>query len=110
MVGVGIPTEASYMEAVESAHELLLRLGRTGEWSADDLKHKRGRKWAAINMGLGVGTGNPPYNQASQGRDDIVDALLSSQALKRLAVHQSGTSSLAFSSTSTLIPFPRQNL
>ena len=84
------------MEAVRSSHELLLHLGKTGTWDADDLKHKRGRKWVAVNMGAGVGTGNPPYNQSSQGHDEVVDALLSSPTLKRLAVHQSGQWLISF--------------
>ena len=109
LVGVGIPTETSYMQAVDTAHDLLLHLGKMGKWTADDLKHKRGRKWAAVNMGLGVGTGNPPYNQSSQGHDDVVDALLSSPALKRLAVHQSGLPSPSFLLVSALTLFPQQN-
>lgn len=90
VLGLAIPEEESFLSATRKVHNLLLGLGNRGVWRSRDRIHHRGPGFVAVNMGMGVGTGNPPYNQSNSGHEEIVDILLQSQELKRLAVYQSG--------------------
>ncbi|KAJ3506660.1 hypothetical protein NMY22_g17177 [Coprinellus aureogranulatus] len=89
VICVGRPSDDSYMDAVREVHGLFIQVGKGGNWKGSDLCHKRGRKFPVINVGNGVGTGNPPYNQRNPGHEAEAKVLLESQALRRLAVHQS---------------------
>ncbi|KAJ3520669.1 hypothetical protein NMY22_g12652 [Coprinellus aureogranulatus] len=60
----------------------------------ESLIHKRGQGFAAVNFGNGAGHGPPePYNlrKCADQHPKVIDALLESSALSRLALHQSST-------------------
>jgi hypothetical protein len=90
VIAVGIPEDESYTAACETIHRLFLRLGEENQWEERYVDHKRGNNWPALNMGMAYGFGNQPYNQANVGHGDVVEELLSSPELRRIAIHQSG--------------------
>ena len=92
---MGIPEDETYVEACDAVHKLFLKHGEGDGWEGKYVDHKRGKGWAAVNMGMAYAFGNDPYNQASDGHENTVSELLSSPELRRIAIHQSGEFSLS---------------
>lgn len=90
--------------ACGAVHKLFLRLGEENEWEGKYVDHKRGKSWAAVNMGMAYGFGNDPYNQANDGHEKVVDELLSSPELRRIAIHQSGAFSCCLHCNKVKLP------
>jgi hypothetical protein len=88
----------------------MLKLGQSNEITPDDLDHKRGKSWAALNVGNGAGRGNKPYNMQTRGKETIVEELLQSSTIERLALHQSGASSRPPSPNAILLTLPSASL
>jgi len=87
----GQPNDQKFQESHKRAFDLLMKLGDDTNWTPQELKHKRGSGFAAINVGLTYGNGHTKPSRPNLGRHQkLADALLADKDLQRLAAYQDG--------------------
>lgn len=87
---VGRSTSPTHQDDCREVSELFRKLGGSGHVIDNDLSHKRGNTFAALNVGMYCGGGPPePYNRNPRRHKKKVEKILNNAAVRRLAEEQS---------------------